>query len=264
MITDQPDERRPRRTLAMAFLLSMLFHAVLLPLLLWLFSFSTLIRPPHGHRGEALIISSTSQKVERRPVPRPRSVPLAASHARIVRSIPRQLHVLARESANAPPQPSRTQRAPTAAQRFIQRLAQEQVAYSQEVTTLNAADNPKSIATLPPRSSASYMKSYFDESGSSDIFAGHGLLIPLKHWFDGDRSCYYVRYTFEYPNGGSEEGNVPWPICYPRNADPMQEPPHPIDLPTPMPGFRVASGTYLTPLLKFYYDHFQGKPPQGN
>ncbi len=82
------------------------------------------------------------------------------------------------------------------------------------------------------------------------------MLTPLKHWLAGDLSCYYAQYDAQFSGGGSEQGVIPWPVCYPRNADAMIHPAYPHDLPVPFPppGYVLPAGKYLTPLLEGLYD----------
>jgi hypothetical protein len=78
----------------------------------------------------------------------------------------------------------------------------------------------------------------------------------MRHWRANDMSCYYVRYIAQFTSGGSEDGVIPWPVCYPLNDDVMINPPYPHDLPIPVPqrDYVLPPGTYLTPLLRSIYD----------
>ena len=105
-------------------------------------------------------------------------------------------------------------------------------------------------------------KSAFDISGKFERDGVEAILTPLKHWFDGDASCYYVRYYAQFTAGGTEQGNIPWPVCYPRTADRMLplDRPHALPIPYPPPGFALKPGAYLTPLLRGIY----GKHPNSS
>lgn len=68
-------------------------------------------------------------------------------------------------------------------------------------------------------------------------------------------SCYYVHYYAQYSGGGSEEGNIPWPLCYPVDHDAMLplDRSHRLPIPSPPVGYVLPAGTTLAPLLHAIY-----------
>lgn len=262
MISVERDDRpRKRLLLLWAFALSILIHATLIPLGAWLGLLNALFMPPV--RPRETVVASTALRIERRPVPQPRVVrlphpsPPHVTHAPpatrpIAPAVPR--HELAREFPRASAQPP-PQRVPPTQAPLQQQLAQEQRAFSQEIARLRARNNPLSLATHAPEPAAAYHRTYFDVPGHQDDRAVQVQVIPLHHWYEGTTICYYTRYVAQYTHGGSEEGTIPWPVCYPVADDRIAHPPfvHDIPVPLPPPGYVLPPGTYLTPLLARIY-----------
>ncbi len=162
---------------------------------------------------------------------------------------------LARIVKSAPPQPrsapKRVQQATLAEQ-----LAQQQVAFQHEAQQLNAQNAPLSIATIDPNQRDSAMKQFrMNFSGNTELEGkGEGYLYPLRRWIDGGLHCYYGRYYWQYPTGGTEIANIPWPFCFAPNQDPIARGIRQFPFPWPLPGYRVPSGTYLYPIEKDVYE----------
>jgi hypothetical protein len=275
MISEEVDERRARAGFVWALALSVLIHAIFLPLAFWSAGLKLLVqasKPP----PQELIVASTAVRIEKRSVPRPMSRPNRATPVRPqpvqrpaqpvrpVRAVKPQRQPkpvakpreLARTTPAASPEPSAgTPQPKRAAPTLAQQLAQQQRTFAQEVAQLRRQDNPLSVATSAPKPPSSYRRTYFDVPGHKEQQAVQAILIPLRHWTTGTLSCYYTRYIAQYVHGGSEEGSIPWPVCYPIDADRMINPPwvHNLPIPFPQPDYVLPAGTYLTPLLKQIY-----------
>jgi hypothetical protein len=264
MISREGDERPRGRLLLWATLLSMLIHALLIPLAAWLSDLQLTFfqaKPPQRET----IVASTAVRIERRPVPQPRIVarspsPRVRTPARPRSSVrapskaaPR--HELARAAPSALPQPVVRPAKRPAPATFQQRIAQQEQAFSQEIAQLRARDNPLSLTTTAPAPAAAYRRTYFDVSGHRDADSVQVQLIPIRHWYTVATICYYTRYVAQYTHGGNEEGTIPWPICYPISGDRIANPPfvHDIPVPVPPPDYVLPPGTYLTPLLARIY-----------
>ena len=216
--------------------------------------------PPHDTDRE-YVVSSSSARIERRKtVPVPRSSVRAAQkqtpvvpkpQPRVAPKAAARPREIAREVPNAPPQTRRSQE--TTLERT---LAQQEQQFARVAAKLHAENSPISTATISPEMAAAMRKQYNNLSGSQDRQGVQAVLTPIKHWFDGDASCYYVRYDAEFSGGGSEDGTIPWPVCYPRTADRMLplDRTHSLPIPYPPPGFTLPARAYVTPLLRGIYD----------
>ena len=144
------------------------------------------------------------------------------------------------------------QSALTSARQFVERQ-QEQLA--REAARINANRAPLSLATSAPDPST-FHRSIVDSGGVSRIDYAEAYLLPLEHWFSGALSCYYVRYAASFSQGGNEKGEIPWPVCYPRDHDELAHGPYPhrLSVPYPQPGYRLPRGTYLTPFMQHIYN----------
>jgi hypothetical protein len=262
MISEEREPKSGTKLLIGAFIGSLLIHALLLPAFFWTWSRSLLlsIQPPKHE----LIISSTAVRIERRQVTRPpahatqpaqQAVPPAAAAPAAAPAAAAPRPELARPAPTAPPQPPARKSAESTSS-LEQQIARQEQTFSQEVARLNQHENPLSIAPQTRESPAAYRRTYFDVPGHVERNAVQAILIPLRHWIARDMSCYYVRYVAQFTTGGSEEGVIPWPVCYALNDDEMIHPPYPHDLPIPLPqrDYVLPPGTYLTPLLKSIYD----------
>ena len=261
MISEERDESANPRLLLWAFAASILIHALILPAAFWRWSLSLISAQPPQREWVA---SSTAVRIEHREVPQPRSQPhrqpqpltprpqSAAAPAAVAPQAARP--EIARSAPTAPPQPQRSPDQP-AQTSLAQQLEQQQSTFSQEVARLHSENAPLSIASKPEKPSA-YRRTYFDVPGHAFRNEVQAILIPVRHWRAGSLSCYYARYVAQFTTGASEEGVIPWPVCYPANDDVMVNPPYPHDLPIPLPqrDYVLPPGTYLTPLLKTIYD----------
>jgi hypothetical protein len=268
MISEERDQERGAKTLLWAFLASILIHALLLPAAFWSWARSVAIsqQPPQRE----WVVSSTAVRIEHRIVPQRRSLPtpresralpqprpvLPRPERRLQRfEPPAPRDELARKAPAAPPQPEKPPEH-TAEPSLESQLERQEQAFSQEVARLHERDNPLSIAAPREPSASTYRRTYFDVPGHRQHNEVEALLIPLRHWYADDMSCYYVRYVAQFTMGGGEDGVIPWPVCYPASADAMANPPYPHDLPIPIPqrDYVLPAGTYLTPLLRSIYE----------
>ena len=259
-----------------ALLVSTLLNVLVVIIIGWARSLRGLLKDTP--REEAL--ATTTIRLERRTIPKPESPatqPKTATQPHEHISPPQQQplqtplpqtpaprRVLAQEAPTAPPQTDRTPtpQTKTAQQPTLQQqLDKQQQQYEKTVAQIHAENHALSVATIPPATPEAKVVSSFDESGQRDYFrGGHGILDPVKSWrVDAAHTCYYAEYSFRYNSGATEEGVVPWPICYPNNDDEFKKPPHSMELPTPQPGF--SSNQFMTPLIKYYYNHKTGPPP---
>jgi hypothetical protein len=250
---------KERRRLGWALLASLFLHFVVGPLLAWLFILFTL-RLLHPNRPPELARSSTAITIEQRTLQRLQNQPL--HHAAAAKSAtptqptsvqaPPPRHELTRARPQAP-----TQAAPTHARpSFGQQLAKQQQQFAEEVHRLHQENNPLAIGTSAPNP-ASYRHTDIDASGTyTQMERDYAWLRPVRHWFSGGMSCYYTTYEMSSSFGGTEDGTIPWPICYPRNDDRMLplDRSHELPVPVPPPGFTLAKGTYLTPFLQKIFD----------
>lgn len=260
MITVPDDWAERRHDFAWAALASCAVNLLLWVLAVWLSGVHLTLVPPHDADREYVVSSSTARIERRQPVPVPRTpirkaqrptppVPKPQPHVEPKHvSQPREI---AREVPNAPPQTRRAQQTTLA-----QTLAQQEQQFARVAARLHAENSPLSAATISPEAAAAMRKQYYNLSGSQDREGVQAVLTPIKHWFDGDASCYYVRYDAEFSGGGSEDGTIPWPVCYPRTADRMLplDRTHALPIPYPPPGFTLPAHAYVTPLLRGIYD----------
>lgn len=197
----------------------------------------------------------------------PKTVPQPASPQRPTQSSQRAEQA---QPAAAPPSSARSQRprrslphgrippAPSLdpARQFVER---QEAQLAREAARINANRAPLSMATNAPDPS-SFRRSIVDSGGVSRIDYAEAYILPLQHWFSGALSCYYVRYAASFSQGGNEKGEIPWPVCYPRDHDELAHGPYPhrLPVPYPQPGFRLPRGTYLTPFLQHIFNDRPG------
>ncbi|HEY5425383.1 MAG TPA: hypothetical protein VIJ77_02440, partial [Candidatus Tumulicola sp.] len=211
---ERAEDGRGRRALLWALLASIAIHALLVPLASWSWLAKLPLVPAKPTRET--IVASTAVRIERRSVPRPRThaaarrPPMPPMASRVPRPATRA----------ARPQPTPQKRIERPARQSVPleaQIARQQREFSQEVARLHARDNPLSLA--PPRREppATFRRTYFDVPGHRPVDAVQIQLIPLRRWYEGATICYYTRYVAQFTAGGSEDGTIPWPVCYPAN-----------------------------------------------
>ena len=249
-----PTRDRQRRVMLGSIGISVVLHVALLSLMFYAIR---AVITPQGAREQ--ISETTTISVQRRvPTPpvRPRT---PRRHVRpapaAARPAPR--HELARQVTFAPPQPPQRQRAT-----IVSVLARDRAQFANEVAQLNKGDDPRAIPTIDPASAQSASKSYaFDAHSTQGDQHGNGIISPVRSWQDRGQDCYYARYTYTYPSGAMEDGNIVWPVCFDPASDPFHEPPHPMPFPLPVAGYELPKGTQLPPLEKSVYDRWAAGNP---
>ncbi len=255
---DLPAARRRRAALAIAGAIAV--H--LLALLLVLHVVVALLREQRAREQTQVVALATVRHIAPKIVPRPAAPqehPRRQS-AQPARQAQQSEPAAAPQSLRQPqpiPRPSLHGRtppkfAPESARQFVERQ-QEQLA--REAARINANRAPLSLATSAPDPST-FHRSIVDSGGVSRIDYAEAYLLPLEHWFSGALSCYYVRYAASFSQGGNEKGEIPWPVCYPRDHDELAHGPYPhrLSVPYPQPGYRLPRGTYLTPFMQRIYN----------
>jgi hypothetical protein len=255
-----PLDRR-RRALFFSTLASAAFHLIFLAALFYAVAHVFIAR---GARE--VVSQATIATIRRPPPPTPKPTPphkhiTHPVHARQSAPAAAPYHELAKQIANAPPQPPPPRHRPT----LQTRIERDANGYANEVAQLNKQDDPHSIPTIDPSSRGSSTKSYsFDVASlNSGDEHGNGIITPTQSWHAQGEDCYYGRYEFTYPDGAMETGNIVWPFCYDPGSDPFKLPPHPMPFPLPLPGFKLPADTQLPPIEKQVYDEWAGNgPPQ--
>lgn len=225
-------------------------HVVVLSLLFY--AFARIVLSPKGSGEHVSEHTSISIEAPVKPKPvRKRHV----SHRPAVAPPPPapSYHELAKESLSGTPQPPQTPHKVA-----VSSIQRDRIAFANEVAQLNQRNDPHAIPTIDPASAESASKSYSFDMGNSDGGGSHGngLIIPTRSWHERGLDCYYTRYEYTYPTGASEEGSIPWPVCYDPGSDPFHEPPHPMPFPLPETGYTLPAGTYMPPLEKQAYENW--------
>ncbi|MDQ2865318.1 MAG: hypothetical protein M3R51_03765 [Candidatus Eremiobacteraeota bacterium] len=261
MITESGETSRGERVR----LLWALAASAILNLFLWIAATDFAGAPVHlvqPNEREKLLVASTSVRIEHRTIPQPQREPArsapAPSSAQVreaaKRRPPAHRREIAREEENAEPQPPVAPKPATLAQT----LAAQEREFARESRALHASNNPLSIATIAPRPPASYQRSYMDLSGRDRENRIAAVLRVLSKFATNTMHCYYVHYDAQFSSGGTDAGNIPWPICYPKDRDAMLplDRVHVLPIPVPPPGYVLPAGVELSPLL---HDIYTGK-----
>lgn len=231
-------------------IVSALLHVAVLSLLFYAFTRMLTISEGAGESVSEKTAISIEAPVKPKPVPKhherrkPPKVPPPPAPAR---------HELAKEVPDATPQPPEVPR-----KIVVSSIQRDRTAFANEVAQLNQRNDPHAIPTIDPASAQSSSKSYsFDTSRSNNGDAhGNGIITPMRSWQEHGMDCYYARYEYTYPGGASEEGTIPWPVCFDPTSDPFHEPPHPMPFPLPRAGYTLPPGTDMPPLEKQVYDEW--------
>jgi len=250
------DRQGVRRRTSLAALLSLVFHAIAVPIMAWLLFARILIIPPTQQSETVTISSATRLEKTTRPLPRNITKVVVPAPARpeprpTARARPPRPE-LAKQAPEASPQPSA---APERPESFARQLARQQAQFAKTAQRLHAQNDPLSVAT-PNGPPATIHRQFINEMGQNHQTTYFAFLTPNKHWFDGAWSCYYVDYAMSTNTGGTEDGSIPWPVCYPRNHDAMLPLDRPHNLPVPLPprGYAAPAGFYMAPFLKSIYE----------
>jgi hypothetical protein len=270
MISENDDKQRAadRAHLAWGFALS-----IPLTLLIWMlvshnFGLENSLLKMAQESNE-LVTSTSIVHMDRRPIPEPKQnvaqpqapvlpKPLEQPQPAIRRAQPTpqaQPTEIAREEPKAPPQ-SKAAKTQQKAASLSEMLAQQQAAFQRETQAINANRAPLTNATIDPNSRPRSEPDYhMDIAGMRTASGpGDGFLTALTHWTDHGYHCYYGRYDWQYPDGGTETANIPWPFCYTPREDPIIRGYRRFPFPLPLPGYRLPAGTDLQPVEKRVYN----------
>ncbi len=273
MITVRDDFRQDERpTLVLSLVASVVMNLIAWMLVIWVSAVHLHLRPVSAQHE--LIVSSSSIRLERRTVPQPPSAQHRQQRAPTQHAATPKQQQQPRRPRVAPPKPparpaelARLTPAGTPvppAQRvrhdpasLAEQLAQQQQMFAREAQQLNSSHSI-SIATNPPLPASAYHEAPIDVSGREEQRESvEALLEPLphQHWIARGMSCYYVHYFAQYSGGGTEDGNIPWPVCYPADHDAMLplDRTHRLPIPSPPIGYKLPPDVTLAPLLRAIY-----------
>jgi hypothetical protein len=261
MITEpeDPQERsNDRATLAWSLLVSTFLNLMGCMLIAWTVASRThAMTVAENPPQETFIVSSSSMRIVQpsRPV---QQQPVRQAPTQQRRPEPRaEPTEIARITPNAPPQPRSAPRRMRQAT-LAETLAQQQVAFEHEAQQLNQQHGPIAIATIDPSQRAPSMQTYhITFGGDADVHdRGQGFYHTLKAWIDpaDGQHCYYIQYQWDYPTGGTEVADVPWPFCYPPTADLIGRGFRSIPMQLPPDGYKLPAGTDLYPIEKEAYE----------
>jgi outer membrane biosynthesis protein TonB len=270
MITEQDDQRQnDRAVMAWSLVVSLAINLAILALSLWLSGLNVLL--PKEQEPE-LAVSTSIIRLEKTvpeahqnftpPKPQPQEPRQPQQPKQQTQPQPRhedrqpraQPTEIARIVDHAPPQPKPAKTAAHQAT-LAEQLAQQQAMFNREAQQLREERQPLSAATIDPNQRPAASRSYsMNISGLQHANGpGEGYLTPLQRWIDGGQHCYYGRYDWVYPDGSTEEANIPWAFCFPPNADPIARGIHQFPFPLPLPGYRLPPGTELQPIERSVY-----------
>jgi hypothetical protein len=126
--------------------------------------------------------------------------------------------------------------------------------FERTIAQAKAAANPLAGAVRASVTPEAPKRYAFNVAGSVGSPLPEGTLTPIRRWKQGDYVYYYVHYDVEYVDGGTESGDVPWPIRFPANADPFRAG-NRFPLPGPPANYIAPDDAQLNPLIKNCYDH---------
>lgn len=233
--------------------LSLAFHFLIVPLLVWLLGFHHAVKPIRE-----LVYRTTSSSLElaRRPHPRPASIPHPPTQTQTQthpQPQPQEQRPQRREIARIEPRARiSAPRVPSTGIDF----AHQQAAFEKTIARLRTEDNPVMSAARPIQTPSAPKRFTYNFAGSFGSGPrAEGVLTPVKSWRDGPYDYYYVEYSVQYADGTTETGYVPWPIRYlPRN-DPFLQRWQNFPLPLPLPDFQLPADANLHPLIAYCLEH---------
>jgi hypothetical protein len=275
-VSDERQRASDRANLAWAFVISipltlLLWAALILGFMVYNKTLRIPQEPPETVTSTSIVrierVVPKPQNVPTQPhvqvVPKPVEVPAPAIH-KALPTPETQPHELARLNPEATPEATPS-RAHQQAASLSETLAQQNAAFQRETQQINANQAPLSNATIDPHNSPQAPQPYkMDYSGLPHSTGhGEGYISPTKSWHDPEfGDCYYGHYTYQYPDGGIEQGNIPWPFCYDPRIDPFRRGyPRMIPFPFPQPGYRVPAGTQLQRQEQEAYDYWLSEQP---
>lgn len=118
-------------------------------------------------------------------------------------------------------------------------LAQIESDLSKTIARARSAENP--LNAVPKDTPAAPRRYGLQMQGQfGQLRAGEGYWTPISHWQADGWDWYYVSYEFVHADGTLEHGYVPWPIRFPTRNDPVARGVQGIELPWPLPDFRLT------------------------
>ena len=275
MITERDDEQErddDRATLVWSLLVSGFLNLMGWMLIAWTIAFRAHVMTA-PQTMETFVVTSSSLNIAKRtqPIPQQPTQQINAQRQEPQHPKPQQAAKaaipkpqaqpteLARITPNGTPQP-RSAPKRQAEGTLAEELAQQQVAFEHEAQQLNAQRAPLSIATIDPNQEPSSAQQPFqmNMSGIPGVSRhGEGYITPGNRRYAPGLHCYEGgTYSYEYPNGQIEEGDIPWTFCYPANHDPFIGN-HMLAMPPPaIPGYRLPPGVQLQPQAREVYEEY--------
>ncbi|MGD0966821.1 MAG: hypothetical protein ABR949_00930 [Candidatus Aquilonibacter sp.] len=286
MITERDDQLErndDRATLVWSLLVSGFANLMAWMVLAWVIAFRThAMAVAQAQPLETFVVTSSSMNIAKRTQPVPaqpnqrvdaqrqpqQQQPKPKEPAKQATPKPQaQPTELARITPNGTPQPHSAPKK-QAQGTLAEELAQQEVAFQHEAQQINAQHSVLSVATIDPNQRASSQQPFqMNMSGVPGIsHHGEGYITPGDRHYAPGLHCYAGgTYSYQYPNGQMEEGEIPWLFCYPANHDPFIGS-HMLAMPFPaQPGYRLPPGTQLQPQARQAYQEFlsmNGQNPQ--
>ncbi len=271
MITVRDDIRQDERpALVLSLVASIVINLLAWMLVIWGSAVQLHLRP--ANEKPDLIVSSSSIRIEHRTVPQPPSAQQRQPQTRPQHAATPKHQQMPQKERVAQPEPQarptelarftptgtpvpRAERAKHEPASLAAQLAQQEQMFAREAQQLNSS-HTNSLATNPPLPASAYHESPIDVSGREEQRESvEALLEPRQHFISRGMSCYYVHYYAQYSGGGTEDGNIPWPICYPVDHDEMLplNKTHRLPIPSPPSGYVLPPNVTLAPLLRAIY-----------
>lgn len=264
-------ERR-RDPFTLAVLLSLLVH--LMALLAYVLLAPRLLGAlPASRPPNELVALSDAIRLEKRTIPRSAPRPVVPPPAARMLPVPQPARVAPPPAAprpevahivrRAPPVPRPAPRAQVAYEPAPRparpnALTQAQLAaYEREFSrTIVAAQAAAAIAPPPKEPPAASKRYDFVMNGTlKDLLSAQGEVTPLQSWVDRSRRLdwYYIRVHVVYSDGSSETVDIPWPVSFAMDDDPVAT--HAIfhHIPDPPPGYALPHPFPISRLVCTYY-----------
>ena len=214
-----------------------------------------LLPPQPKERPPIFVSMSSSTRIAPKTLPQPAKAPQKQPPP--AQTTPAQVAVEPAKPAPAQPERRRPELAvkKPEAESLASRLAADNRAFAQTAARLSAQNDPLAGAAQPSSAPAASKQYTIDLQGLRGNPRPEGVLYPTKRWVDGAYVYYLVTYLVHYADGSEETGTVPWPIHYPKDADPFARGIHELPLPGPPADYALSAGVSLDPLVKNCYDH---------
>jgi hypothetical protein len=276
---DQPERNDDRATLVWSLLVSGFANLMAWVVLAWVLDFRTHDRAvAQAQPLETFVVTSSSLNIAKRTQPVPpqpnqqvqtqpqehqQQAPKPEQPAKAATPKPQaQPTELAHITPHGTPQPHS---APKKQSRgtLAEQLAQQEVAFQHEAQQINAQHSVLSVATIDPNQRPSSQQPFqMDMPGMpGQPRRGEGIIYPTPMARVRGYDCYGSgsTYTLRYMDGQLEQGEIPWPFCYPPRQDPFLQRYRSFDMPLPLPGYRLPSGVQLQPAARDVYQAWLGQ-----